>query len=466
MLQYVYFDCADAVRNSVNVWHALFDGKSFNFYSYTRYAEHNSTFTAFSGLHGGATYSWLAYFIYGIWNLPLYLFERFAAVNLFSSAWAVMYGKLGLVALSCCSAYLLQRIVRHVAPEHSLIPWMPMLYLTSSLFFSCTVAVGQMEALTVFFMLLGFERYIKKRISYLLFFMLAFCFKYLALLAFLPLLLLSEKNLLKIGGKTLLVILPTALLFVLFHADQILKVGVLANYSGTITDYSVAILSGGMLEEEAILHVGGMDLSLFFAALMVVLVLCYFHSADTDLERARWGSFFCTACLLSFIFFFTPMNPYWTLLSMPFGLLAVALNAKELRRALYAETLATTLLVCWQLFNYFWVFGLYAMQCNPFLLNRVPFASTTLSIRSVTNAVGSLVGLPVSDYVQLLLSTASILLAGYYVYLVYPQQRENGVSTPATVGVKEISIRLAMASLALLLPAASIYVAVWLGRGM
>ena len=447
MAQYVYFDCADAVRNSVNLWHALFDGEPLNFYQYTRMAEHNGTFASFAAFHAGATYSYFAYGVFAIWLFPLYLLERFFAVDLFAASWAVMYAKAGLLGISVLSAGLLKRIAQRALPERAAsFDWLPLAYLTSALFFSCTVAAGQLEAFTVLFMLLGFERYLRKKPTYVLFFALALPIKYFAAVAFVPLLLVEEKRLLRLFGKLFLFLLPTVSLFLLFRADFSAKVGVLADHEGALRDFAFSILGGGASGTRANLYVGSMSFHYFFAGFFCLCAYCRLAKPETPLQRARVGAFACLGGTLAFLLLFAQVNPYWAVLLVPFSLLAVALSPRP-AKALALETLATTLLVWWQILQYPWVYGYYAMQNNAWLRAGIGQVREDITPHEAIVWLGEHMGMPLADYLLQMLSTAALLAFAALVYMLFP--RKNQTAPPdalASPDKRLLALRLALSA--------------------
>lgn len=464
MVQYAYFDCVDAVKNSVNLWHALFDGQPFNFYQYTRMPEHLQTFNSFSGLHGGASYNYFAYLVFAIWNLPLYLLERFASVPLFQTAWPVMYAKLGLLLVSCANAFELRSIAKEAGVSEKKADWLPLAYLSSSLFFSCTMAVGQLEVFTIFFMLHGFKAYVKHDWRYCLWFSLAVPFKYFALFTFIPLLLLEEKKIGKLAAKLMLVLLPTLALKLLFWTDEHALVGVLSNYQGTVSSIGTAVLSQGINQAGTSIQLGGFTIHLFALVYLVLCVICYQHKANNPLHRAAKGGYFCMCGNLAFLLCFRPMHPYWAVLLMPFLLLTCTLCSRDLKKSLWLETAASTFLVLWQLLAYDWVFGYYAMKNNPFLLGSLQTASDKMSVRSVLNKLESLSGIPMAEYAMQVLAAGIVIAFAMFLWQHRPTEAAlNGNALLEAPAVRTwVGIRVLCAALPLLMSAGAVYFGLWL----
>lgn len=452
-INYAYYDCIDAVRNSVNVWYALFDGKFLNFYSYTRYAEHEITFPVFQGVHNGASYSYLAYLVFGLWTFPLYILERFLGVNLFWHSWGVVYAKTGLLLVSYISSNLLGRITYRITGDAEKSEMAALLYLTSPFFFSSTVAVGQLEAITIYLMLMGFWYYLDDSPLFLLFFSLAIPFKYFALIAFIPLLLIKEKNILRIGLKSVAVVTPTVLSFLLFLKDQYRYVGVMEDSDRPIGDNTFSLLSDGMMSSGSTWSVGGLKINLFFVALIILWVWCYVQNTKSEAELAQKAAFGAFATLLSFLLLFSPVYPYWCILMVPFGILAIIFNARNIKEAVITGTIASASYVLWQLVSYYWVFGLYAMQSNVFLSEKQPFATTEISVLNYWDLAGRIIGIPLVSLYSLGFASLVVTAFIYLVKLVYPSSSKNR----SNVFSKEIAIRLGVSFSVMMIAAICVY---------
>ena len=422
MIHFSYYDCVDAVRNSVNVWYALFDGDFLNYYSYTRYAEHEVTFPVFQMVHNGASYSYLVYLFFGIWLFPLYILERYLGINLFWHAWGVMYAKVGLILVSIVNAFLLKKIIFKVTSDERKADIAPLLYFTSPLFFSCTVVVGQLEAITVMFMLFAFWYYIQGKNSlFLLFFAFAMPFKYFAFLAFIPLLILEEKNLLKIVGKTIVVIAPTIVSSIIFFYDRHRYVGTMEGSNRPIGDNMLTLLADGMMSSGSTWKIGDISFNLFIVVMFLLWWWCYLQKATDKYDLAQKAFFASFISMLSFLILFSPVYPYWCLLLLPFAIGSVLLNSNNVENVIAIESIASISYLMWQFVNYYWVFGLYGMQCNVFLSEKAPYAITGISIRNYTDVIGSYLGISITSLY--LLGFGSLLLLSYIslALLVFPK---------------------------------------------
>lgn len=459
MTQFAYNDCVVLLRCSVNFWHALFDGIPMNFYQYGRFIEHTTTFPSL--IPGGAAYPLLAYLPTSIYCFPLYLLERFANVDLFANAWAVMYLKAGLILASCVSAFLIRRILLELDVRREVADIAPLLYLSAALFFVGTVVVGQLEAITVLLMLLGYRAfYQRKTAPFVAYFALALSFKYFAIFAFVPLLLLYEKNLWRIVRNGALAILPTLLVFLLTRQDINARVGKIADYTGTL--FTENYFLTGWFPETSYIPFGNGTVNLLLLGLIALCLYCYLQRPQDRRQLAYYGAFAGFAAYVLFAFTPPMVFPYWPVLLTPFAVLLLCLNEREIARNIVIETIAASAYVVWQEIVYYWCFGIYAMQNNIFLVGKtIPEEVADYGLNHVFGIIYWRTGMSLEPFARALLYCAAIVGFGYLVYALAPRKADLAHQPPEENGNLRgiIWLRIACGALLLAMPVAVIYYA-------
>lgn len=253
---------------------------------------------------GGNAYMPTTYILFAIWNIPIRILGFITEPTMFVGAFVRMWYKLGTLLLFLGTGFLIYRIcVEKLLPQSKAV-------LAAFLFLSNPIAVyselifGQYDILTTFFICLGFYYYAKEnRIGFVFSFAVAITCKYFALLVFVPLLLLKEKNI-----------------------WRILR-GIVGVFSLFIIETLVYVTSDAFLEGvfgfEAVGYIFSVVLDTGFAKISMVVVLwgllcgyCYFKELQEE-EFFSWSIF--VVCIVMFLSFGLSMwHPQWLLMAVPF----------------------------------------------------------------------------------------------------------------------------------------------------
>ena len=203
----MYGDTKAFVHYEINFWGSIFEGGGLrNFYEYSN---DMLNYYRANGIDGAyeVIYDFPVYFVLGVWGAPLYLFCQLTGIEETSDMWTMMYGKSIYFVALAVTAFIIYKICIELGNDKIQAKWGSFLFLSSATVFAHIGVAGQLDVLGFPFTLLGIYYFIKKsNWKFLLFFGIAVTFKQFPLFIFLPLLLLCEKNILKIAGKLLVVV--------------------------------------------------------------------------------------------------------------------------------------------------------------------------------------------------------------------------------------------------------------------
>ena len=317
---YMYADITDTIENSVLLLRCISEGHIRDFYEYS--VANSTTLYA-------ANYSFFTYIIWAIWNIPIFLSWKIYGANYLSSPPALMWGKLPLILAAVTAVLLMNRIAAEIIKEKddngsekdgAFAGKGPgficiFAFFGSSAFLLSLVILTQIDIIALDLILLGVLFYITNREKmFIIAFALAMPFKTFALFVFLPLLLLKEKNILKIVGKTLCIfILPLteALLF------------------GRSAIYRAAL---GSQARDAFRQLLGPNFPsgtcIFILVFVAVMVYCFLAANRSRREII----YICFLVLGSFVTF-VQITTYWVILMLPF--LVIIIAAESRGRILY-----------------------------------------------------------------------------------------------------------------------------------
>ena len=189
-LVFMHPDLRNTIDNSNIFLSAIKNGKLLSFYEYSVEKAVNRY---------SANYNLMIYIIFGIWQAPMLILTRLLGKDYVEWSISLAWSKLLLVLFMFAVAVFVYKIVLECAQKKERALLAVYLYFTSVLVFFPVLICCQLEVVATFFMLVGLYYYLKGN---MLFFWLAFLIsvpiKGFGLLMALPLLLLKEKNLLKV----------------------------------------------------------------------------------------------------------------------------------------------------------------------------------------------------------------------------------------------------------------------------
>lgn len=146
------------------------------------------------------------YLILGIWGIPLYAVSSIANVTIYDlikNMWCVIYGKLYLILFLAICLWIMLKIYEKFQHKNLSKQEIILLVLSSYMIVAPIFIQGQCDIVEMAFVLLGIYCLIGKnnKFTFLLCFIVAISLKQVSILIFIPLLLLFEKNIFKIGLK-------------------------------------------------------------------------------------------------------------------------------------------------------------------------------------------------------------------------------------------------------------------------
>ncbi len=345
-ISYFYIDISSNIRQGMCFWEALFSGKLFQYYSL------NHSYVEAGLMVHEANYDIFASFLLSIWQLPLFIIEKIVGGNILANPIACIYGSLYPVLINFFIIVVLKHIALYYVSDQKKAELVVLIYLTSSLTMVSCAVVSQMDILGVLFILYAFESLLKDRkIKFLLFLFLAVQCKFFALFIFIPILLLKEKNLLKVG---ITVLIPLAL-------------GKLFDLPFTKLD-PVGTASKKTRFHTVLFELTAQKVNLLGVAIPILFIvfggICIwaYLKKEADHDALLYGGYLgISAALLCF-----QVSPYWMIYVVPFGSLLLVKGAKNLTRALLVESGVTLALTVGFMIKYAFIFDYQSIMLYQF----------------------------------------------------------------------------------------------------
>ena len=251
------------------MWHVLFNGHPRDLYAYTAQ-------NVWHVHHAHMGSELLSVLPWSIWNFPLFLIERFNGRAIVDSAWMLAYSKLFLVLLSVVMLIFTKKITMLITGDKTKSIWAMFLSASSLYLYLSVCYSGQNEIFMILASVIAVYCLLKKRTGWFIFWSaLAIAIKPFFLLPFLAVLVLFEKNILKIIGKA-------ALSLVGLVGQKLLFMGA--------PGYSESMNSGPakeMLEEMFPKNLSTSFGQISVFAICLVLIYIYSYSRDFSWDSLR-----------------------------------------------------------------------------------------------------------------------------------------------------------------------------------
>lgn len=344
----MYGDTKAFVHYGVNFWKSMTEGGGLhNFYEYSNamldYYRANGIGGAYEVI-----YDFPVYIVLGIWAFPLWIICSLFGIEETSNMWTMLYSKSLYIVALIIVAYLIYRICRNINVDDRMAKWAAFLFLSSVLVFVEIGIAGQLDVLGMPFTLLAIYYFQNKsRWRFLIFFSIAVSFKQFPLFIFLPLIMLIEKNALKIAIDTVIVFGVTLIADLPFpkgtEAMQI-KDEVRARFMESFLGVKAPLYNSAV--PMIVLLIGG------------ICVFCYLKQIKDDIELEQY-SVFVPALSMFVLFISFDSNPYWFIHLAPFMAILIAYNSSCFNRLILFETVGMLCLILNQYGANYWVYESY-----------------------------------------------------------------------------------------------------------
>lgn len=257
----------------------------------------------------------------------------------------MFYGKAIFIIAVIAAAYLIYKICQNISISKKQSKWAVFLFVSSILVLVDVAYIGQLDIMGITFTLLGIYYYQKNsKWKFILFFMIAVSFKQFPIFIFIPLLLLVEKNVLKIGIETLIVLFFSKLSGLPFPADT-MAITVKNNFS----EQSLQVLLGvkAPLYNEAV--------PIMILLLGAICVYCYLKKIQGQKELEEYSIFISLLSMFVLLISFDS-NPYWYIQLAPFVAIMIMYNSKNYNNLILFETVGMICLILNQYGANYWCF--------------------------------------------------------------------------------------------------------------
>lgn len=365
---FVYCDLESLTIWTTNIWDCIADtGSLYNFYQYTA-LNLNGVMHTYCG--GGI----LIYLPWAIWNIPIWILQRFTQVSIMDAKILLLYSKTFLVIIYALIIVLSKKIMKLLAIEDTDDLFV---YLMISSLFSITAVCysGQNDVLVILSFMAGLYFLIKEQGNskgmwlFILFSSISIVFKPFFCFAFVLIILLYEKNIARVIAKISAGIIPYVLQTMVFWNAPMYR--------------EAMIQSSGNKEFESffVLQIQTMPtpVSVFCLCFCIMCLWAYFYEAG-NADRDVMTIYFTLASFL-LMFLTTKVSHYRYVYLVPFFFILFFRNAKMRWLNLFLEIVLTMSVI-----YYFFTYD--AWYYNPIFMNLPKTHDTMYSLVDCLRGTG------------------------------------------------------------------------------
>lgn len=396
---YLYSDICHTSIRGVVFWETLFQGRLDEFYSYFYPGVENSHFPEGTS---GAAYDFLFYIIFAIWDFPLWCFEKITGLSFLASYLTRVYAKGIVLFFAIISGVLVKKIVESIDEKQGGNGFF--FFLFSPLLLSVIVIIGGYDIISVFFTLLGIWYYLEeKELPFIFSFAVATVCKMFALLVFVPLVLIKQKNV----GKVIIRILGG--LSILIASKVIAGVGGLTNFSETnIIAHSDLVNRQMFPKVNTIIQMG--NIPLFFAITFILWWICWKKKEVTKIEII-----YVALMSMSIFAIFVDVLPYWIILLVPYVSIIMAVNSSNRVDNFILEMIFSVGYLVYKMGLYSWCFSLRLVSKMFGITEGNTFRYDNCGINSIVGFMSRRSGISV-DNIYSLFACCFVVGLGLFLY--------------------------------------------------
>ncbi len=298
-------DLGATASHGIYLWESIFSGNFF--LAYSDFIQNPLTIIAY--------YTPSLYFLFAVWNFPVYIlyklgmpFLRDITILTFG---VMIWNKILLFLFIFLMIWAIDNIAQTYQISDVNRKMLSFSVASSFLVIYPSLIMGQYDVISAAISLFGISAYLKnEEKKFMIAFMIASGFKFFSILIYIPLILLEEKNILKVAVKSSLALFIPILSKVLFCRD------VAYTYVGEFSKQKTFSL----LEKT----VPGNYSAVPIVAILLIGV-CIFAYV-TSSERKKDYTIYLSFAVFGIMFCFMAFGPYWIILIAPYAILICFLN--------------------------------------------------------------------------------------------------------------------------------------------
>lgn len=322
LILYSYIDLRSLTVWSTTLLDCLVDGNLYDFYEIVHENIHGTP-------HQYCGYNYISIIPWAIWNIPIWLIQRFLHIEILDNVWLLLWSHLFLVALLAGIVFISKKIVEIFIEDKETTAWNSYLIFTFPFVFFGVVLAGQSDIIIIFATVLAVYYLLKdKQWIFILIMSVAIAAKPFFIFAYIAVILLIEKNFIKIFLKSVGCVIVTLLFQLLYGNAPMYAESLAAGTGDSIIQKTFA---------------SGIDANITYQAPLVAicLVIIYFTAYCISYEQTKEKKYYIIYMLVApmlVYFAFAHYEFYRMIYLAPFLMILITINPKIYRLNIILET--------------------------------------------------------------------------------------------------------------------------------
>lgn len=320
---YAYEDFKTLTIWSTTFLDCLADGKLYDYYAVV----HENIYGLY---HEYCGYNYLAVILWAIWNIPIWIMQRFFGILILEHPLMLLWSHLFLLVLLGVTIYFANKIVRMFVNDSTVTAWNTYMIITYPFIFIGVILAGQTDIIAVTITVVAVYFLLKDRQwIFILLMCVSIALKPFFIFAYIALILLTEKNLIKIVLKLASGLVLMLLFNIIYSNAPLYKESMDAGTGSAIIENTV--------------H-SGIPANITYTAPFVImgLVIIYFFAYCINYNKSKNKKYYVIYLIVASMFTYFCFSNYefYRLIYMaPFLMILVAINRKVYRLNVILETI-------------------------------------------------------------------------------------------------------------------------------
>lgn len=312
ILIYNYYDFKSLTIWSTNILDCLVDGKLGSYYQVT----HENVYGA---EHNYLGFNYLVLIPWAVWNIPIWLMQRFGGLRIVDHTLMLAWSQLFLVAMVLLIAFYSKKIIQIFTKDDYICKWSTYLILCCPFIFIAVSVAGQSDIIVIAAATIAIYYLLKgKTWVFLLWMAFSISAKPFLIFSYIAVVLLIEKNVIKMGAMLVGSVLPMFLFNIIYQNAPLFRESLEMGTTDSIIEKTLSSAIPAM----------GYSSSIVIILLVVIYFVAYcIDYRSESIEKKKYVIYMMTAPMLVYMAF-ASYEFYRKVYLIPFLILMLAINQK------------------------------------------------------------------------------------------------------------------------------------------
>lgn len=310
LLSYNYSDFQTLTLCSTYILDALVDGRIDEYYT-----------VVYENIYGSGHlclgFNYLTLIPWAIWNIPIWLVQRFDKMRILDHTWMLLWSKMFLVSLTAVMAVYSRKIIKLFTKDSYICKWSNYLIICCPFVFFGVTMAGQSDIIVIAAAVIAVYYLLQDRKGlFLLWMAYSISAKPFLIFAYVAVVLLIEKNVIKIAGMLLCSLAPAFLFNLLYNNMPMYQESLEMGTTDSIVNKTLMSTFSAMGEYQA---------SIVIVLLVFLYFAAYCINYDKSIDKKRYVIYMMLAPMMVYLAF-SSYEHYRKLYLIPFMVIMMAVN--------------------------------------------------------------------------------------------------------------------------------------------